>query len=145
MTFLIASRTFFSNVSNLSQIIGRHVRRLRRDHVMTQQALARRIGVNASFIGPLEKGQKAPSLQTIERLSEVFKVPTFTFFIDDEAEDRAAIDRIRALVGSRPVEERDFLLKTLEEMVKLLRRRPRKSAPRGAADGKGREGDVGLA
>lgn len=110
---------------------------------MTQQALARRIGVNASFIGPLEKGQKSPSLQTIERLSEVFSVPTFTFFIDDEAEDRAALDRIRALVGSSSTEERVFLLKTLEAMVKLLRRRPRRKS----SDLKPREGearDVGL-
>ena len=117
-------------MSRLTEVIGRHIRRIRRDHAMTQQALAKRIGVNASFIGPLEKGLKAPSMQTIERLSEVFSVPSFAFFIDDEAEDRATVDRIRALVGSRPAEERDFLLKTLEEMVKLLRRRPRrKTAP----------------
>ena len=128
----------------LAEVIGRHIRRIRRDHAMTQQALAKRIGVNASFIGPLEKGQKSPSLQTIERLSEVFSVPTFTFFIDDEAEDRAVIDRIRALVGSRSSEERDFLLKTLEEMVKLLRRRPRRKPGEGKLrDGDGR--DVGNA
>ncbi|MBT9586811.1 helix-turn-helix transcriptional regulator [bacterium] len=128
----------------LAEVIGRHIRRFRRDHAMTQQGLARRIGVNASFIGPLEKGQKSPSLQTIERLSQVFSVPMYTFFIDDEADDRAAIDRIRALVGSRSAEERDFLLKTLEEMVKLLRRRPRRKA----GEEKKREGDgrdVGLA
>ena len=69
-------------MAHLAEVIGRHIRRIRRDHAMTQQALAKRIGVNASFIGPLEKGQKSPSLQTIERLSEVFSVPTFTFFID---------------------------------------------------------------
>lgn len=125
-------------MSHLAEVIGRHIRRIRRDHALTQQALARRIGVNASFIGPLEKGQKSPSLQTIERLSEEFSVPTFTFFIDDESEDRAATDRIRALVGSsRSSEERDFLVKTLEEMVKLLRRRPRRKAREG--------GDVGPA
>ncbi|MBN9416106.1 MAG: helix-turn-helix transcriptional regulator [Candidatus Eremiobacteraeota bacterium] len=128
-------------MAHLAEVIGRHIRRIRRDHAMTQQALAKRIGVNASFIGPLEKGQKSPSLQTIERLSEVFSVPTFTFFIDDEAEDRAAIDRIRALVGSRSAEERDFLLKTLEEMVKLLRRRPRRKQ----GEGKQRDGDAAVA
>lgn len=132
--------SLFADVASLSEIIGRHINRIRRDHAMTQQALARRIGVNASFIGPLEKGLKSPSIQTIERLSEVFSVPTFVFFIDDEAEDRAAIDRIRALISSRTVEERDFLLKTLEEMVKLLRRRPRRKA----AESKPREGDLGF-
>ncbi|MBI3928725.1 MAG: helix-turn-helix transcriptional regulator [Armatimonadetes bacterium] len=112
--------------SSLSQVIGRHIRRVRRDHALTQQAFARRIGVNASYIGPLEKGQKSPSITTLERVSQEFSVPIFSFFIDDEVEDRAAAERIRALVMSRPTEERDFLLKTLEEMVKLLRRKPRK-------------------
>ncbi|MGE0488131.1 MAG: hypothetical protein AB7S38_02830 [Vulcanimicrobiota bacterium] len=54
-------------------------------------------------------------------------MPIFNFFVDDEIEDRAAAERIRALVMSRPPEEREFLLKTLEEMVKLLRRKPRKA------------------
>ncbi len=94
---------------------------------MTQQAFAKRIGVNASYIGPLEKGQKTPSIATLEKLSEEFSIPIFNFFIDEEVEDRAAAERIKALVMSRPTEERDFLLKTLEEMVKLLRRKPRKN------------------
>lgn len=122
-------------MANLSQIIGRHIRRVRRDHALTQTAFARRVGVNASYIGPLEKGLKTPSLATLEKVSEEFSVPIFSFFIDDDAEDRAAVERIRALVGSRPSEEREFLLKTIEEMVKLLRRKPRKP---GKGETKGR-------
>ena len=118
-------------MSSVAQLIGRHIRRLRRDHALTQQGFAKRIGVNASYIGPLEKGDKVPSLSMLERLAGAFSVPIFYFFIDDEKEDRGAVDRIRALVGSRPPEEREFLLKTIEEMVKLLREKPRKpSAPR---------------
>ncbi len=113
--------------NSLRITIGRHIRRIRRDHALTQQAFAKRIGVNPSYIGPLEKGLKTPSIATLERLSEEFSFPIFNFFVDDRQEDRAAADKIRALVVSRPPEERDFLLKTLEEMVKLLRRKPRKA------------------
>lgn len=121
--------------SKLSKVIGRHIRRIRRDHALTQQAFARRIGVNASYIGPLEKGLKTPSVATLEKLSQEFNVPVFSFFIDDEVEDRAAAERIRALVMSRPLEEREFLLKTLESMVKLLRRKPRKAPAKTASSG----------
>jgi transcriptional regulator with XRE-family HTH domain len=115
-------------MSYVAQLIGRHIRRLRRDHALTQQAFAKRIGVNASYIGPLEKGDKVPSLSMLERLAAAFSVPIFYFFIDDEKEDRGTVERIRALVGSRPLEEREFLLKTIEGMVKLLRVKPRKPA-----------------
>lgn len=110
----------------LRQLVGRQIRRVRVDNAMTQQAFAHKIGVNASYIGPLEKGMKAPSISTLEKISQEFHVPIFSFFIDDEAEDQATAERIRALVLAQPPDEREFLLRTLEEMVKLLRKRPRK-------------------
>jgi transcriptional regulator with XRE-family HTH domain len=121
-------------MSELAKIIGHHIRRLRRDHALTQGALAKRLGVNSSYIGPLEKGLKTPSLSTLERLSTEFSVPVYSFFFLDEAEERSAVDRIRALVGSRPPEEREFLVKTVEEMVKLLRRNPRRCSEKAASE-----------
>lgn len=120
-------------MASLRQTVGRQIRRVRMDNAMTQQSFARRIGVNASYIGPLEKGMKAPSIATLEKIAQEFSVPIFSFFVDEHIENQAFSDRIRALVGSRPVDEQDFLLKTLEEMVKLLRKRPRKSQPRAGA------------
>lgn len=120
-------------MASLKQTVGRQIRRVRTDNAMTQQAFARRIGVNASYIGPLEKGLKSPSITTLERISQEFHVPIFSFFVDESIENEAFSDRIKALVASRPPDEQDFLLKTLEEMVKLLRKRPRKAKPPVAA------------
>ncbi|MEW6280883.1 MAG: helix-turn-helix transcriptional regulator [Candidatus Eremiobacterota bacterium] len=108
--------------------MGRQIRRVRVDNAMTQQAFALRIGVNPSYIGPLEKGLKSPSISTLERISQEFSVPIFSFFIDEEVEDQPTAERIRVLVTARPPDERQFLLKTLEEMVKLLRKKPRKAS-----------------
>jgi transcriptional regulator with XRE-family HTH domain len=115
-------------MSQTSKVIGQHFSKLRRDYALTQEAFAKRIGVNTSYIGPLERGEKIPSLTMLERVASEFSVPLFTFFINAELEDREAVERIRILVGSRPQEEREFLLKTVEEMVKLLRRKPRKQS-----------------
>ena len=113
-------------VSQTSRVIGQHLAKLRRDYALTQEAFAKRIGVSTCYIGPLERGDKVPSLTMLEKIAAEFSVPLFTFFINAEQEDREAVERIRVLVGSRPQEEREFLLKTVEEMVKLLRRKPRK-------------------
>ncbi len=105
--------------------IGRRIHRLRRSKDMTQQHLAELIGVNASYIGPLEKGLKCPSIAVLEKLSEVLEQPMFSFFLDDSGEE--SIDsgamRIAALLEAHAPEERRFILHLTEEVSSLLRSR----------------------
>jgi transcriptional regulator with XRE-family HTH domain len=78
-------------MSQTSKVIGQHFSKLRRDYALTQEAFAKRIGVNTSYIGPLERGEKIPSLTMLERVASEFSVPLFTFFINAELEDREEI------------------------------------------------------
>ncbi len=111
-----------SITSSLNRVVGNHIRKFRRESALTQKKLAQKIGVSSSFIGALEKGIKTPSLATLERMAQVFDVPLYQFFIDDEAESRYIGDRVKALISSRPPDEREFILKTVEALIKLLRR-----------------------
>ncbi len=53
--------------------IGNHLRRLRFDHdEMTQEALARAVGVTRQTIVALETGRYAPSLELAMRLARTF-------------------------------------------------------------------------
>ena len=55
--------------------IGNHLRRLRFDHgEMTQEALARSVGITRQTIIALEAGRYAPSLELAMRLARVFGV-----------------------------------------------------------------------
>lgn len=110
---------------NVKVTIGKRIHRLRRNKDMTQQCLADKIGVNASYIGPLEKGLKCPSIAVLKKLSDVLEQPVFSFFLDDsgdESVDDSAM-RVAALLASHPADERGFLLNLMEEMSNLLRAR----------------------
>lgn len=53
--------------------ISNHLRRLRFDHdEMTQDALARAVGVTRQTVVALETGRYAPSLELAMRLADVF-------------------------------------------------------------------------
>lgn len=53
--------------------IGNHLRRLRFDHdEMTQEQLARSVGVTRQTVVALETGRYAPSLELAMRLAHVF-------------------------------------------------------------------------
>jgi putative transcriptional regulator len=59
-----------------------HIRRMRFDHdEMTQEALARRVGVTRQTIIALEAGRYVPSLLLAVRLARVFGVAVETLFV----------------------------------------------------------------
>ena len=68
-----------------SSPVGNHLRRLRFDHgEMTQEHLARAVGVTRQTVVALETGRYAPSLELAMRLADVFgKTVDDVFFWTD--------------------------------------------------------------
>ena len=60
--------------------IGRHLRRLRRDHKMTLAAAAEGTGLSVSFLSSLERGQVHASIATLQKLSVFYKTSVLSFF-----------------------------------------------------------------
>lgn len=110
-------------VGELQVRIGEKIRKIRVDRHLTQKAFADQIAVNVSYIGPLEKGIKTPSIHTLERIAQAFNLPVSYFFLDDgdpEESESSTLFKLRALLSSRSEEERAFLYKTLVELTKVL-------------------------
>lgn len=55
---------------DLQRIVGRNIRRLRRERGLSQEELADEIGVHRTFMGGVERGERNLTLQTLERLAE---------------------------------------------------------------------------
>ena len=52
-----------------------NVRRFRAKKKLSQKALADRIGISVSYVSMLERGQRSPPLETIEKLAKALGVP----------------------------------------------------------------------
>lgn len=66
--------------------VGNHLRRLRFEHgELSQEALARRVGITRQTIVAIEGGRYAPSLELAMRLAREFgrRVDEVFFWIDD--------------------------------------------------------------
>jgi len=57
----------------LSRFAG-NVRRLRAKKKMSQKALADRVGISVSYVSMLERGQRSPPLETIEKMAKALGV-----------------------------------------------------------------------
>ena len=55
-------------------VIGRAVRRLRSERALTQQALATRLGISASYLNLIEHDQRAVTASLLIKLAETLRV-----------------------------------------------------------------------
>lgn len=59
----------------LSDSFPPNLRQLRRRAGLSQEGLAHRAEVTRQYIGLLERGEKSPTLRTVDRLAEALGVP----------------------------------------------------------------------
>ena len=52
-----------------------NVRRLRAEKKLSQKALADKVGCSVSYVSMLERGQRSPPLETIEKVAKALGVP----------------------------------------------------------------------
>jgi transcriptional regulator with XRE-family HTH domain len=58
----------------LAQIFGRNVRRVRKERGLSQEVLADEVGLAVTYVGQIERGQRNPTLDVVERFAEVLGV-----------------------------------------------------------------------
>lgn len=54
--------------------LGEKVKKLRKNHGLTQEELAVKIGVSSAYIGFIEQGQRNPSINTADKIARVLGV-----------------------------------------------------------------------
>ena len=77
------------------QDLGRRIRQLRREAHMTQEQLAEKLSISASFMGHIERGTRVPSLETLVMLCNELEVtPDFLLSASLHTFDRAMPDEL---------------------------------------------------
>jgi DNA-binding XRE family transcriptional regulator len=61
--------------------LGRNLQRVRTAAGLTQTALAKRVGMDRSYVSGLEAGQRNPTALTLQRLAKVLGVTPTVFFL----------------------------------------------------------------
>ncbi|MHB8285982.1 MAG: helix-turn-helix domain-containing protein, partial [Caulobacteraceae bacterium] len=56
-------------------MIGEALRLIRVFHGLKQNQIAERVGLSTSYVSEIERGQRTPTLETVERYARVFEMP----------------------------------------------------------------------
>ena len=94
----------------------RHFRILRG---ISQEQLALDCDLNINTIGMIERGQKNPTIYTLQRICDGLGITLATLFLYDESSDTAAedtIQRIEAVLRQMPRQDVERVARIVEEL-----------------------------
>lgn len=62
-------------INAVSVKIGKSIRKIREEKAITQEELALGAGLNRAYIGYIERGERNPTLKTLNKISQALKTP----------------------------------------------------------------------
>lgn len=95
------------------------MRVLREERELTQEQVADRIGISQKYLSELERGEKAPSWQTLVAIAHKgfdIKLASLLFGVDEEI--GAEVTEIGDVLAGRSKEARQGLLRAVELLLR---------------------------
>lgn len=112
----------------IKHIIGARIRFLRKDKELTQEELAHLSSLHPTYIGQLERGEKNPTIATMERIARSLGISLSELFsFQDQNTDAQDIQIERLTEYARKLDEKDqwMVLKIIDVLVEWKKRNDR--------------------
>lgn len=91
-------------------MLGEALRLIRVYHDLKQKQVAERLDISTSYLSEIEKGHKVPSLDLIQRYSQVFGLPVSSImFFAERVEGGDSYNRARSFIAGKMVGMMQFL------------------------------------
>jgi transcriptional regulator with XRE-family HTH domain len=106
-----------SQARSLQRRLGERIQALRHDRALTQEALAQECGISQKYLSELERGEKAPSWETLVALAHKgfgIKLAELLFAVDEEIE----AETLDAVLAGRSPEARYDIIKAFELVLR---------------------------
>lgn len=85
-------------------MLSEALRLIRAFHDMNQKDLAIKLGISNSYLSELESGKKTPTLEIIEKYSEVFKMPSSSIlFFSEHVDNGEKSEKTRQQISKKAI------------------------------------------
>lgn len=76
---------YFDNIcmrknAKLPKVLGKKIQKRRKEMGLTQEDVAYKVGISRAYMGYIEQGRNAPSLEILERVAKVLRSSISDFF-----------------------------------------------------------------
>jgi DNA-binding XRE family transcriptional regulator len=66
--------------AKLPKVLGKKIQKRRKEVGLTQEDLGYKVGISRAYMGYIEQGRYAPSLEVLEKIAKALKTPIGDFF-----------------------------------------------------------------
>lgn len=99
------------------ELLGRKIRKRRKEKKYTLEQLAEKLDVSTTFIGQIERAKGVPSLETLVKIANVLEISTDNLLFGDlnnESGSNHFIKCVAELTKTFTPKEKELLLKNIE-------------------------------
>jgi transcriptional regulator with XRE-family HTH domain len=102
-------------------LFGSRIRAIREAKNLSREAAAERAGINPNYLGELERGEKWPKIEMMERVAGALEVSPAAFFEyeAEEVDDNILLSKLQNLLSTRNTEELQQALRVLRALFKI--------------------------
>jgi transcriptional regulator with XRE-family HTH domain len=105
-----------------SQVLfGSRIRAIRESAELSREVVAERADINANYLGEIERGEKWPSIEIIQRLAEALSVSPSVFleFEAEEIDPNALLRKLHHVLSNRNTDQLQQALRLLKALFQL--------------------------
>jgi transcriptional regulator with XRE-family HTH domain len=66
--------------AKLPKVLGKRIQKRRKELGLTQEDVGYKVGISRAYMGYIEQGRNAPSLEILEKIAKALKSPMSDFF-----------------------------------------------------------------
>lgn len=102
-------------------LFGSRMRSIREAANLSREIVAERAGISANYLGEIERGEKWPTLDMIERIALALQVlpPSFFEYEDQEVDNDILLGKIQRLLSSRSTAQLQQAVRVLKALFQL--------------------------
>lgn len=95
-----------------------NLKKIRKEHVLSQAQLAKELGLGVSTIGMYESNVRKPSYDVLKKMSDYFNVPIDFLINDGNTKDNIAIEYYISQIEKLTEKEQQQILEFIEFIFK---------------------------
>ena len=108
-------------MSQITTLLGEQIRLTRSNRGMSQEKLALKDGLNTSYVGQVERGEKSATIISIEKIASALGVEIEELFqfdkLDTESVDHTFMDKINFELQGRSKMEQEYVYHFVKQLL----------------------------
>lgn len=108
-------------MSKISSLVGEKIRFLRQQQGLSQERLAFKAGITPTYLGQVERAEKSPTLETLEKILSSLGLSFEELFQSEvdrtDSFDYSIIDKISFQLNGRSLKEQESMYQIIKQIL----------------------------